>query len=107
MKKKYVIGLLWLLVLAVAAMIFIFSSQDGLVSAQTSGEFTDFLIRVFRPDYASLSKAERRAVYRWLSKRLRLPLRKCHISMLGVNDLYRARHILRQEVKKRRKRGMI
>ncbi len=63
LKKKYVIGLLWLLVLAVAAMIFFFSSQDGFLSAQTSGGFTDFLIRVFRPDYASLSKAERRAVY--------------------------------------------
>ena len=53
------------------------------------------------------TKAERRAVYKWLAKRLCLPLRKCHISMLCVNDLYRARHILRQEVRKRRKKGEI
>lgn len=49
---------------------------------------------------------ERRAVYRWLAFRLRIPRGKCHISMMSTAQLYKARHILRQEYKKRRKRGM-
>ena len=51
------------------------------------------------------TKTERRAVYRWLAMRLHLPRSKCHISMLSLRQLYRVRHILRQEYVKRRKRG--
>ncbi|MBR1738308.1 MAG: hypothetical protein IJ736_15100 [Firmicutes bacterium] len=50
------------------------------------------------------SKTERQSVYRWLSRKMRLPLKRCHISMMTTEQLYRARHILRQEVKKRRKK---
>ena len=53
------------------------------------------------------TKQERKATYRWLSKKMRVPLYRCHISEMNLCELYRARHILRQEVKKRKKRGEI
>lgn len=47
---------------------------------------------------------ERKEVYKWLARRLNIPLRRCHISKLSSYDLYRARRILRQENRKRRKK---
>lgn len=58
-------------------------------------------------DMLRSTRAERQAVYRWLAFQLRIPRCRCHISMLSQRELYRARHILRQEVKKRKKRGLL
>lgn len=51
------------------------------------------------------TKKERQSVYRWLSRKMKLPLKRCHISMMTTEELYKARRILRQEAKKRRKRS--
>ena len=46
MKKKWLVALLWLQVIAVAAMIFWFSAQDGETSMETSGGIVDFLLHL-------------------------------------------------------------
>ena len=49
--KRKVILFLWLLVIAIAVMIFLFSAQDGAASSRTSGFFTNWLIHLLYPDY--------------------------------------------------------
>lgn len=52
------------------------------------------------------TKEEREQAYKWLAKRLKIPLKRCHISMLCISDLYKARHILRQKAREKRKREL-
>lgn len=61
-KRKWLIAFLWLLVIAVAAMIFYFSSQPGEESSKTSAGLTAFVLRLLVPGFDSLSDAEK-AVY--------------------------------------------
>ena len=72
MKRLWVILFLWLLVLSIALMIFIFSTQDADASSRTSGVFVDLLIRLLYPDYSSLRGAARAAAL----KRVTLIVRK-------------------------------
>lgn len=55
--EKNAVGLTLLLVLAVMAMIFGFSCQNGEESGRLSGTITKLLLRVFVPDYAALDPA--------------------------------------------------
>jgi len=50
------------------------------------------------------SKAERCGVYRWLAAKMRIPRSECHIGMMSVGRLYRARKILKAAAKRQRKR---
>lgn len=50
------------------------------------------------------TRQERRAIYKWLARKMNLPLSKCHISQMNTVELYRARAVLRQESVKRRKK---
>lgn len=72
MKKRLLILFLAAAVVIVAGMIFLFSSQDGLASSQTSGAVVQLLLRWTRPDYASLPQAEQNALYQtyqfWIRK---------------------------------------
>lgn len=62
MKKRWVLVILWLQLLLVAAMIFYFSSEDGTASAQTSGKLMRWLVHFFHPEYDTLRFRERRAI---------------------------------------------
>ena len=58
MKRKYRVILLAALVLSWMGMIFMFSSQDGAASSETSGRVVERVIAVVKPDFNSLAKSE-------------------------------------------------
>ena len=62
MKRTYWLILFWFLVLSVAAMIFIFSAQDGATSSQTSSGIIQWLMRTLYPHYDQLSIADKNAL---------------------------------------------
>ena len=62
MKKKWLVALLWLQVIAVAAMIFWFSAQDGETSMETSGGIVDFLLHLLVPDFDGRTYEEKAAI---------------------------------------------
>ncbi len=57
-KRKYRVILLAALVLGWMGMIFMFSSQDGAASSETSGRVVNAVITVVKPDFNSLAKSE-------------------------------------------------
>ena len=63
LNRRKILLILWLLVLSIAAMIFLFSAQDGVSSTHTSDGFVYALLRFFHPDYDGLSSAAQRALY--------------------------------------------
>lgn len=58
MKRKYRVILLAALVLGWMGVIFMFSSQDGAASSETSGLVVERVIAVVKPDFNSLAKSE-------------------------------------------------
>lgn len=58
MKRKYRVILLAALVLGWMGVIFMFSSQDGAASSETSGRVVKVVITVIKPDFNSLAKSE-------------------------------------------------
>ena len=58
MKIKYRVILLAALVLGWMGVIFMFSSQDGAASSETSGRVVERVIAVVKPDFNSLAKSE-------------------------------------------------
>ena len=58
MKRKYRVILLAALVLGWMGVIFMFSSQDGAASSETSGRVVERVIAVIKPDFNSLAKNE-------------------------------------------------
>ena len=58
MKRKYRVILLAALVLGWMGVIFMFSSQDGAASSETSGRVVERVIAVVKPDFNSLAKSE-------------------------------------------------
>ena len=58
MKRKYRVILLAALVLGWMDVIFMFSSQDGAASSETSGRVVERVIAVVKPDFNSLAKSE-------------------------------------------------
>ncbi len=52
------------------------------------------------------TKTERKAAYKWLACKMRIPLAECHISKMSVTRLYKARRILRAAARKKRKKAV-
>ncbi len=65
MTKRVLAGILIVLVLAVAVMIFLFSAQTAEDSGKASKDATMFFIRLFRPDYKQAPVAEKRLIRRY------------------------------------------
>lgn len=64
MKKQWVKrGLLWLLVIAIALVIFFFSDMDGTSSMKMSNGFTYWFMRLFHPDYDMLSPDKQEEIF--------------------------------------------
>lgn len=47
---------------------------------------------------------ERQSIYRWLSFKMHIPLKDCHIGRMNLSQLYKARKILRSANKKHKKK---
>ena len=65
MKRKYRVILLAALVLGWMGVIFMFSSQDGAASSETSGRVVERVIAVVKPDFNSLAKSEQISSKEW------------------------------------------
>ena len=65
MKENNRVILLAALVLSWMGMIFMFSSQDGAASSETSGRVVERVIAVVKPDFNSLAKSEQISFERW------------------------------------------
>ncbi len=87
MKKKWVICFLWLLVTAVAAMIFWFSSQNGEDSLNTSGGIVTSLLRLFVPGFEDMTIKEKTAIYKQIHYLVRKGAHFTEFAMLGVSLL--------------------
>lgn len=61
-RRKWLVLLTFLIVIAIAAAIFLFSSESGEESNATSLGFAKLYLRVFHPDYDSLPEAEQAAL---------------------------------------------
>ena len=55
--RKWFRALLWVCVVSIAVVIFLFSSQSGEASAETSDNFVEVVIRFVYPDYDELPAA--------------------------------------------------
>ena len=85
MKKRWVLWLLWDLVLAVAGMIFFFSSQEGYASMKTSNGITYWMIRLFHPGYDGLGGKEKRAIFQRFQYIVRKGAHFSEFALLGVS----------------------
>ena len=85
MKKKWVIRLLWLLVLAVAAIIFWFSSQNGEDSTNTSSGFISFLLRLLVPGFEDKTNKEKKLILSQLHFYVRKGAHFTEYAMLGAS----------------------
>ena len=79
------IRFLWLLVIAVAVMIFYFSTQGGEESMQTSGGIVTSLLRLFIPDFDRMSFREKKAIYTQLQYLVRKGAHFTEFAMLGAS----------------------
>ena len=84
-RRKRLIAFLWLLVIAVAAMIFFFSSQTGKESAQTSTGLAVFVMRLFVPGFDGLSAAEKAVYFDRLVYVVRKTAHFTEFAMLGAS----------------------
>ena len=84
-KRKWLIVYLWAQVIAVAAMIFFFSAQDGEDSMQASGGVVDFLIRLLVPDFDGMAEGDRLAIYGRLQFLVRKAAHFTEFAMLGAS----------------------
>ncbi len=85
MIKKRVICFLWLLVIAVAAMIFYFSTEAGEISLQTSGGVVTFLLRLFVPDFDGMTYREKKVIFDQLQYLVRKAAHFTEFAMLGAS----------------------
>ncbi len=81
--KRKVILFLWLLVIAIAVMIFLFSAQDGAASSRTSGFFTNWLIHLLYPDYDAWPDADQAAMFTRVHGIVRKGAHFTEFAMLG------------------------
>ncbi len=84
-KRKRLIVFLWLLVLAVAAMIFYFSSQNGEESEKTSTGLAVFVLRLLVPGFDGMSSAEQAAYFDGLTFFVRKAAHFTEFAMLGAS----------------------
>ena len=84
-RRKRLIFFLWLLVFAVAAMIFCFSAQDGEDSMQTSGGIVAYLLRLVIPGFDGMTYREKMAIYNKLQYLVRKAAHFTEFAMLGAS----------------------
>ena len=78
-------GLLWLLVISVAGVIFFFSSMDGPESMEMSSGFTTWLMRRFHPDYDLLAPEKQEEIYQLFVFIVRKTAHFTEFAALGVS----------------------
>lgn len=83
MRKRKWIVLCSVLVFLIAAMIFMFSAQDGETSSETSGEIVTWVIRTFFPDFQRLTAAEQKAFMQRVSYIVRKLAHFTEFALLG------------------------
>lgn len=84
-RRKRLIAFLWLLVIAVAAMIFYFSSENSEESMQTSTGLTVFVLRLVIPGYDGLSAKEKGAILQQVAHFVRKAAHFTEFAMLGAS----------------------
>ena len=84
LKKRVLIVVFSLAVLAVAGMIFAFSAQDGISSMKTSDGITYWLIRLTHPGFDQLPAGERNAIYQQYMYPVRKAAHFTEFALLGV-----------------------
>ena len=82
-KKRLVRLVLLSLVLAVAAMIFLFSAQNGPASSATSNTLARFIIMIIDPDFDMLSTGDQRSVSAFVVKLVRKGAHFAEFAALG------------------------
>ncbi len=85
MKRKWLIRFLWLLVFAVAAMIFYFSAQNGDDSMKTSSGIVAFLLRLTVPGFEGMTGPEKREIFRRVQYLVRKAAHFTEFAMLGAS----------------------
>lgn len=83
--RKWLIFFLWLLVIAVAVMIFCFSAQDAELSAQTSTGLAVFVLRLFVPGFDAMTAKEQWVYFDQLLLFVRKAAHFTEFAMLGAS----------------------
>ena len=88
---------LWLLVIAVAGAIFVFSAMSGPDSMKLSSGFTSWFIHLFHPDYEMLPAEKQEQIYRLFVWIVRKTAHFTEFAALGMSLLlllrdYRVNH---------------
>lgn len=84
-RDRFILILLWALVIGVAAMIYAFSAMDGPSSMQTSDGLVYFVMRLFHPDFNSLSVVQQHLIYKRLVYFVRKMAHFSEFALLGVS----------------------
>lgn len=85
MTRKISIMALSLIVFAIAAMIFLFSAQNGEDSGQLSGRFSKAVIRIVYRDYDGLSADEQFLIMQAVQHRVRKAAHFTEYALLGTS----------------------
>jgi len=85
LKKRSKLILVWALVLSVAAMIYLFSAQDGPASMNTSSVVVNWLLRLFHPEYDTLPSAEKSAMRTFFQYFVRKAAHFSEFALLGFS----------------------
>ena len=89
-RRRLFIILTALLTALVMALIFFFSSQDASLSSETSGFFTDIIVRIFYPEYQSLTLSERELIRSQISFFVRKTGHFSEFTLLGFSLMLHA-----------------
>ncbi len=84
-RRKRLIIFLWLLVLAIAAMIFYFSSEDGETSSQSSTGLVVFVLRLVVPGFDGMTSGEKAAIFERINYFIRKAAHFTEFAMLGAS----------------------
>ena len=84
-RLKWLIAFLWMLVIAVAAMIFYFSSQTGKESAKTSTGLAVFFLNLVIPGFDGMTAAEKAVYFDRLVYFVRKGAHFTEFAMLGAS----------------------
>ncbi len=84
-KRTRLIAFLWLLVIAVAAMIFFFSAQSGDESSKTSTGLAVFFLNLAVPGFDGLTAAEKAVYFDKISLFVRKAAHFTEFAMLGAS----------------------
>lgn len=84
MKNKWVYRGLWLIVLAIAAVIFMFSAQNAVESNHTSSTVLKWIMPILEPGYHDLSPSEQLQLLQKHQKLVRKSAHFIEYTMLGA-----------------------